>query len=55
LEKKRGAGLSSNEEAPVPLFSALFPPYLNDRLVWRIRSFMMLICPSKSVFGTVTV
>lgn len=29
--------------------------YLNDRLVWRIRSFWMLMCPRKFVFGTVTV
>jgi len=27
----------------------------NDGFVWRIRSFWMLICPSKFVFDTVTV
>ena len=36
-----------------PSFFYLFPPYLNDRLVWRIRSFMMLICPLK-LFGRVS-
>lgn len=58
--ERKGDRMSYRDEHPVPFFSA--PPghlpqgdYLNDRLVWRIRSFWTLICPSKFVFGTVTV
>jgi len=58
--KEKGTGCLTETSILPPCFSA--PPghlpqgeYLNVRLVWRIRSFWTLICPSKFVFGTVTV
>lgn len=57
-EKRKQQG-GSADSGPAAFVSDEMNPrrggnYLNDRLVWRIRWFWVLMCPRKFVFGTVT-